>query len=157
MRVLVDTNVLARSAQPAHEKHDEACQGLRVVHARRNELCVAPQIMYEFDVLCTRPDVQCGGLGMTLDRADAQLTRILSNSTLLPDPASTLSVWRELLRQPSVVGKTAHDARIAAVMLVHGVQHLLTYNVADFKRYTHLQVFAPASVIAAPQASSASP
>jgi predicted nucleic acid-binding protein len=33
-----------------------------------------------------------------------------------------------------------HDARLAAVMLAHGVNHILTFNVDDFRRYPGIVV-----------------
>jgi len=32
-------------------------------------------------------------------------------------------------------GKQVHDANLVATMLVHGVTRLLTFNVADFRRF----------------------
>ncbi len=29
-----------------------------------------------------------------------------------------------------------HDARLTAAMLVHGLTHILTFNISDFARYT---------------------
>jgi predicted nucleic acid-binding protein len=34
-----------------------------------------------------------------------------------------------------VSGRQVHDARLAAVMEVHGVTHILTFNTDDFRRY----------------------
>jgi predicted nucleic acid-binding protein len=45
-----------------------------------------------------------------------------------------------------VLGKNAHDTRLVAAMLVHGVTHLLTFNVTDFSRFPGLTVLDPATV-----------
>jgi predicted nucleic acid-binding protein len=39
------------------------------------------------------------------------------------------------VKQHAVSGKSAHDARIVAAMIVHGIERLVTFNVRDFKRY----------------------
>jgi len=39
-----------------------------------------------------------------------------------------------------------HDARLAAAMLVHGLNHILTLNQPDFARYTGLEVVHPQAV-----------
>jgi hypothetical protein len=44
----------------------------------------------------------------------------------------------------------AHDARLVAAMIVHGVTHLLTFNGADFARYSGIRITDP--TIAAQQA-----
>jgi predicted nucleic acid-binding protein len=45
-----------------------------------------------------------------------------------------------------VVGKQAHDARLVAVTLVHGITHLLTFNTDDFKRYDEITVVNPKDI-----------
>jgi hypothetical protein len=46
-----------------------------------------------------------------------------------------------------VQGKQAHDARLVAAMQRHGPSHLLTFNTADFQRYTGLGLFAPHAIV----------
>jgi len=46
-----------------------------------------------------------------------------------------------------VVGKQVHDARLVAVCHVHAVTHLLTFNVAHFRRLT---AFGPAVAVVDP-------
>lgn len=45
------------------------------------------------------------------------------------------------------MGKSAHDARIAALMLAHGVTHLLTLNPTDFTRYNGITPVTPQEII----------
>jgi hypothetical protein len=49
-----------------------------------------------------------------------------------------------------VSGKKAHDARLVAAMLAHGLSRLLTFNVSDFARYPGITVLEPAQVLAGP-------
>jgi hypothetical protein len=37
-------------------------------------------------------------------------------------------------------GVQVHDTRLVAAMLVHGVRHIFTLNVADFSRYGEITV-----------------
>jgi len=53
---------------------------------------------------------------------------------------------RNLVQQHSVSGKPARDARIAAAMIVHGITHILTLNVGDFKRFPKITVLHPAEM-----------
>ncbi len=55
--------------------------------------------------------------------------------TLIPEPASVLEEWYHLVTTYSVSGVQAHDARLAALMKVHGITHILTFNTTDFSRY----------------------
>jgi len=45
-----------------------------------------------------------------------------------------------------VSGRQVHDARLAAVMLAHGVSHVLTFNVEDFRRYPGIVTVNPHDV-----------
>jgi predicted nucleic acid-binding protein len=42
-----------------------------------------------------------------------------------------------------VRGKNAHDARLVAAMLVHGLTHVLTFNGKDFARFGEIAVIPP--------------
>lgn len=45
-----------------------------------------------------------------------------------------------------VSGKPTHDARTAAVMLVHKIENILTLNPSDFKRFTEIKAVRPHDV-----------
>ena len=49
-----------------------------------------------------------------------------------------------------VLGRNAHDPRLVAAMVVHGLTHLLTFNAGDFARYPGLTVLDPATVAPPP-------
>ncbi len=55
--------------------------------------------------------------------------------------------WKALVGALRVIGKQVHDARLVAVCHVHGVTHLLTFNVAHFVR---MAGFGPGLVVADP-------
>ena len=46
-----------------------------------------------------------------------------------------------------ISGVKIHDARLVAAMNVHGVKHIVTFDVEDFKRYPGIQVFHPDDVL----------
>lgn len=55
MRVLVDTNILIRLAEPADPDHKTAVAAAAAVRAQGHELCLVPQNLYEFWAVSTRP------------------------------------------------------------------------------------------------------
>ena len=65
---------------------------------------------------------------------------------LLPDTADVYLQWRRLVVEAGFSGRQVHDARLVAVMLAHGVSHLLTFNSADFARYPAITALHPAAV-----------
>lgn len=149
MTVLVDTNVLARIAQPGHAQHAVALAASDRLILRGDDLRVVPQCLYEFYVVATRP-VANNGLGMSPFAALREMDRIKRGYPLLADSPLILSAWTRLIFTHRFVGKAAHDARLVAAMEVHAVDAILTFNTADFTRYAHITVLDPAVVAATP-------
>ena len=54
--------------------------------------------------------------------------------------------WRKLLVQHAVKGIQVHDPRLVAGMKIHGIDRILTYNPADFKRYQGITAVHPKEV-----------
>lgn len=148
MLVLVDTNVLLRVIEPRHAHHTEAVQALRALRRAGHELCLVPQIHYEFWVVATRP-VAHNGFGMTTADAEAELLKLGPPLfRLLRDERAIYDPWRELVGKYHIQGKQAHDARLVAAMQRHGLSDLLTFNAADFKAYAGINVLEPKAVAA---------
>ena len=144
MKVLVDTNVVARIAQPTHSHHQTALAALAALESPPGEMFVVPQVLYGFWTVCTRPAGD-NGLGLTTAQAQVEQAKALSLFALLPDTPAIFPKWQRLVSRHDVKGKTAHDARLVAAMSVHGLAHILTFNGADFARYPGTTVIDPAS------------
>jgi predicted nucleic acid-binding protein len=65
----------------------------------------------------------------------------------LPESDDVYADWRRLVVAHGISGKKTHDARIVAAMLVHGLKHVLTFNVSDFARYPDIVVLDPLSPV----------
>jgi predicted nucleic acid-binding protein len=148
MRVLLDTNVVARIAEPADKDHQTAVDAVTILRSQGHELCLVPQNYYEFWVLSTRPVAQ-NGRGKTSDEVAAEFVFFKAHFTLLDDNRLIFAEWEKLVTAHKVIGKPAHDARLVAAMQVHGVTHILSFNDADFRRFTGVTAIPPASVLAA--------
>lgn len=144
MPTLADSNVLLRSLQRAHPMHIEAWRAIRILK-RRGELFIAPQNIVELWVVATRPVAQ-NGLGISPIAAKVYLSRFKRFLPLVPDTPEVHEQWEQLVSQYAVSGKKAHDTRLVASMLVHGLDTILTFNVDDFKRYASIAVLHPGSV-----------
>jgi predicted nucleic acid-binding protein len=139
MPYLADSNLLLRGAEPGHPMQAEAEAAVAALLGRGEQLYIAPQNLYEFWVVATRP-LERNGLGMTAIQAEAELARIEAQFPLLPDTPAVYQEWRRLVMAHAVLGVRAHDSRLVASMLVHGVTHMLTFNVQDFSRYPEITV-----------------
>jgi predicted nucleic acid-binding protein len=71
---------------------------------------------------------------------------LLAAYTHLPDPPDLRHRWLELCVRERVAGKRAHDARLAALALSHGIRHVLTLNPHDFLRSPELTVLTPQDI-----------
>jgi predicted nucleic acid-binding protein len=57
--------------------------------------------------------------------------------------------WERLVIQHNVAGKKVHDARLVALMKVHNVSRILTFNGDDFVRYPGVITISPETVASA--------
>jgi predicted nucleic acid-binding protein len=55
---------------------------------------------------------------------------------MLADAPGIYPVWRRLVVAYGVSGVKVHDARLVAFMLNYKLNHILTFNTADFVRYS---------------------
>lgn len=145
MSVLLDTNILTRSAQPSHPMHRPALNAISALRVRGEDLCIIPQNLIEFWAVATRP-LSANGLEMTTVQSKFELGRLRSFFRLLNDTAQIYDEWEKLVALHAVSGKNTYDARLVAAMTTHGIDTLLTFNGRDFKRYPGITIVAPSDV-----------
>jgi predicted nucleic acid-binding protein len=145
--LLIDTNTLLRTLQVRHPQYETAVRALEILPGRGRELHIVPQNLMELWVVATRPVAQ-NGLGLSTMEATSELMRLKSMFPLLPDTPAIYPVWENLVIQHQVSGKPAHDCRLVAAMLVHGLTAILTFDRTGFSRYPGIEVVNP-SVAAA--------
>jgi predicted nucleic acid-binding protein len=143
MRILADTNILARLAQPSHPHYAIALRALAALDGADHEPVIVPQVLYEFWVVCTRPAAE-NGLGFTCAQAAREILQAQRFFTLLLDERGIYVRWEQLVSTVEARGKSAHDARLVAAMERHGLTHLLTFNVVHFQRYAGIIILDPA-------------
>lgn len=144
---LLDTNLLVRLIDRSAVQHAVARRTIHRLRRAGHPIHTLPQNIAEFWNVITRPK-NYNGLGQSPVLAERMLNFIERNLTVLPDDAQAYAFWRRLVLTYAVQGKQVHDARIVATMLAHGVMHLVTFNIADFARYSPegLVVVDPATI-----------
>lgn len=115
--------------------------------ARKIASSFSPQVIAEFWNVATCP-AGVNGLGLSNDEVMREVNAIERLLTLLPDNPAIYVAWKEVVREHQVQGVKVFDARLVATMHVYGVETILTFNLADFKRYSHINATHPASVVA---------
>ena len=142
---LVDTNVLLRATRRADPQHQVASTSLGRLANQGTLLYYTPQNIAELWNTMTRPAAR-NGLGLSAAEADREVRAIETGMILLPDNEAIYREWRRIIVQHGVLGVQVHDARLAASMMVHGVTSILTFNVADFSRFSGLTALHPSNI-----------
>ena len=145
MRCALDTNLLARSIEADHPQHEEAIAAITKLLKNAHEVYILPQNLIEFWVLSTRPKKD-NGLGLSPFEAKGHLAKFESLLLLYADNAAVYTNWRQLVTEHEVRGKNAHDARIAAALMAHGITYLVTFNKGDFKRFSEIKALTPSEI-----------
>ena len=145
MRILVDTNILIRSVQKSHPSCRVARRALVAMYRDGHELLLATQNVAEFWNVCTRP-IKVNGIGLSIEGTDRYVTQLERFFGILPDSIPVFYLWRKLVVDHAVMGVKVHDARLVAVMGCYDVRRIVTFNVADFNRFSGIEVVHPADV-----------
>lgn len=145
MPVLIDSNVLLRSLHPGHPHYAAAENSVATLRLRNQDLCIAPQTLIEFWAVATRPRDD-NGLGLPPDRVATELMSLRRLFRLLPSTPDVLEAWQRIVVSHGVLGKQTHHAHLVAIMQVHSVTSILTFNVSHFERYPGIAVLNPAQI-----------
>src|SRR5271169_926285 len=133
MRVLVDTNILLRSAQPNHPLCPQATHAVAMLIRQKNAVFFCSQNIAEFWNVATRP-ADLNGLGLSHEEVLQEVSSSEKLLTLLPDIPAIYAAWKEIVRGHKVQGVKVYDARLVATMNVYAVESVLTFNAPDFAR-----------------------
>ena len=128
------SNILLRLADRNHPQHPITLNAIRLLRSEEHDLYITPQNCAEFWNVATRPSDK-NGLGFDIQKT-AKLLQLLERLfSVLPDNPDIYLEWKRLVKDFQVKGVQVHDARLVAAMKAHGLSHILTFNVQDFKRY----------------------
>jgi predicted nucleic acid-binding protein len=147
MRVLVDTNILVRGAQPNHPLWSHSTRAVSKLIRQNDAVFFCSQNIAEFWNVATRPTA-LNGLGLSHEEALREVNSIEKLLSLLPDVPAVYTTWKEIVRDHRVQGVKVYDARLVAIMSVYAVENILTFNGVDFKRYSHIAALHPSTVVA---------
>jgi|SRR5450759_3003191 predicted nucleic acid-binding protein len=144
--IAVDTNVLVGAIQTFDPQLRLAARrAVKSLYRQGEQLVCFPQNLVEFWNASTRPASR-NGLGFSPEQAARCVDRFQTLLRLLPETPEIFPTWRKFVLEHRVSGIQVHDARIVAAMSVHQVSTILSFDLADFKRYTAITVVHPADV-----------
>jgi|SRR5271165_6100066 len=140
---LLDANVLVYAVNADVAEH-RASQAL--VDAARDPavtLYVTSQVICEFYSVITNPRRVALPCSPSEGQMYVAALLDLPGIHVLPSPAASVAVLRDLLRRHPVTGAEVFDLQLAAIMLVNRVTRIYTFNVADFEVFPELTIVVP--------------
>ena len=146
MPFLIDTNVFLRLVPDSDPDRMIVLSALRKLTDNNEQLFYTTQVLAEFWTVCTRPSTARGGYGLSPMQTERKARMIERYCGLLTESLASHQEWRRLIVAHSVQGVVIHDTRLVAVMKVHGITNLLTFNKNDFKRFSGITVLSPSEV-----------
>ncbi|MBW4630388.1 MAG: PIN domain-containing protein [Iphinoe sp. HA4291-MV1] len=143
---LLDTNILLRMSDGNSPTHLLAGKATAKLLMQGHQVYITSQNIVEFWVVATRP-VEVNGLGWSAEQTRTEVEQIVSQFPLLEETPQIFTHWLNYVITNNVMGKRVHDARFIAVMLAHGVTHLLTFNIDDFRNKQEIVIVHPQTVM----------
>jgi predicted nucleic acid-binding protein len=146
---LLDTGILLRLLDQDDPLHTTVRRSVRLLRDQRVKLFSTFQNVCEFWNVCTRPKTARGGLGLDVPKVEKAVALI--NRSVLVDEPAVYPIWQRLMLKYQVRGVAVHDGRLVSVMLLYGIERLLTLNDRDFRRYEPEGIFVttPQALLAA--------
>ena len=145
-RILVDTNILLRLSDDGSSDQSVAEHALSCLRLRGDVPCFTPQ---NIDRVLGCRNASSEGKRLRLDHTASRGGSPNSYginflfSMILP---RFLPTWLMLVETHDVKGKNVHDTRLVAVMMIHSITHLLTFNTDDFRRFPNIILMHPNEV-----------
>ena len=138
----VDTNILVYAHRQEPREHVIAERLLREIATAGPPWALPWPCIYEFLRVVTHPQIfhPASPLEMAWEAAGNLLDS--PSVVVLCEGERHRAVVRDLLRDTPVAGNLMHDAHIAALMIEHGVDEILTAD-EDFRRFRKIKVTNP--------------
>ncbi|NJP08836.1 MAG: type II toxin-antitoxin system VapC family toxin [Leptolyngbyaceae cyanobacterium RU_5_1] len=143
---LLDTNILLRMSDSNSPVHLLASRASAKLVQQRHQVHITSQNIIEFWAVATRP-VTVNGLGWSHQQTRIEVEQLLSQFQLLQETPQIFTYWLDYVIANNIIGKRVHDARLVAVMLTHGITHLLTFNTDDFAATEGIAIVHPQTVM----------
>lgn len=140
--VFLDTNILLAATNQAHREHRKIVSLLPALMTAGIHGVLCGQVLREYLVVASRP-IEVNGLGMASENALVNAKWFKSRSVFFEEDERVWDALASLVHTHRLEGKRIHDANIAAVMAVQGIQTIISLNIRDFDVFGHLEALSP--------------
>ena len=140
--IAVDTNLLVYAHREDSTWHDAAYARIAELAEGKTPWAIPWPCVHEFIAIVTHPRIYAPPTppDAAIDQVDAWLES--PSVTLLAESEGYWSKLRALVQDGRIAGPLVHDARVAALCLLHGVRELWSVD-RDFGRFSNLAVRNP--------------
>ena len=140
--IAVDTNILVPFMRTEYPQHSAAYECIRTLAEGTAVWALPWPCLHEFLAVVTNPRIfrEPSTPAEAITAVDARLES--PTVRLLGEEPGYWSVAKALIEAPGVIGGRVHDARVAALCLLHGVKELWTAD-RDFSWFPKLRVRNP--------------
>lgn len=134
--IFIDTSVLVYASVVEAPLHLVALGEIQRIEQAGVELWLSRQVLREYLAVLSRPQTYTTPVSASI--LVSQVQAFEKRFRIAEDGPEVTARLLDLMEQVPIGGKQIHDANIVATMQVFGIHHLLTHNVSDFARFTHL-------------------
>ena len=140
--IAIDTNILVYAHREDSEWHREASARILELAEGTAAWAIPWPCLHEFIAIVTHPRIYRPPtpLALALDQIDAWIES--PRLVLLAEEGAYWDALKRLALPARVTGPNIHDARVAAICMVHGVTELWTAD-RDFARFQTLKTRNP--------------
>jgi len=138
----IDTNLLVYAQREELPDHDKAVKALHEMAEGPDPWAVAWPCLYEFVRVVTHPRVFDPPTPLEVAISAVESIVMSPSVIILGEKEKHLQWFRRVIGENRVTGNLVFDAHIAALMLEHGVDEIVTRD-ADFHRFAGIRVINP--------------
>jgi uncharacterized protein len=140
--IAVDTNILIYAHRHDASWHEQASAVVRQLAEGPATWAIPWPCVHEFMGIVTHPRIYRPPTPLEIALDQVTAWQESPSLTLLTEGPGAWELLRKVVSQSRVTGPLIHDARVAALCLLHGVRELWTVD-RDFSRFTGLAVRNP--------------
>ena len=140
--IAVDTNVLVYAHRADSPFHRPAYAVIKALAEGRDPWAIAWPCLHEFLAIVTNPKIYRPPTQTEAALEQVQEWVLSPALVILGEEPGYWELFARLLRLGKIQGAKVHDARVAALCLLHGVDELLSAD-RDFSRFPELKCRSP--------------
>lgn len=147
MKIFLDTNVVLAFLVKEEARHVVVTDMIQHLIKANSSIAISPQIVFETWATLTRPTT-ANGFGKTIPDAQLLVNALLQCVEILSVGTQSCHYWYDFVSKHQAKGRQTYDTAIAAVVAEYHLDHLITYNIKDFQRFSGITAITPEDYLA---------